>query len=776
MRPMVALNLLFILAIISYKITGIDVMLHGNYQPGASNILTDNEIEEKDVVVLFGMVSDVVEKAGESGGTMEIRLAHANLINDCDTEAMTYGVNTKGKNVIKIGRGNNVVQIWTKNDSDVLIGSWIVVKGKLDYFDQATNPGQFNQYKFYKNRGYLFAVKSADILEISRSYSVPKQRLRDIRKHLELLIHELYGREDAAILGAMLLGNKANLDQEVRDSFQRNGIAHILAISGLHISFLCMGLYNILKRAGLDNAWSGMISLLFVVSYVIMVGATASALRAGIMFVVFLISKILKRSYDLLSALSLASILILAEQPGYLFDTAFLLSFMAVVAIAVFYKWIRANIVDIEGRKHELITKNMAWIKRLLTFAVEVVFYLLEGAVVSGTVFVVTLPIIINCYYEVAWYSVILNIIVVPLMGILLMMSILAILLTATVNEIAAIPLYLSKLILWLFKIICVTFESTHIGRFNLGHMSWWKIVLYYCLLVFICNYRKIQKNTVFITGVLICLSLVFVNTHSGLGLYMLDVGQGDCLIGINDNGNVYIFDGGSSDVSKVGEKRIIPMLKYMGVNEIEAIFLSHPDSDHISGIEELLAQSKQECLKIKNIYVYEGFIDSTDFKRMSAMLGDNSLMHGIDSSFCYKDDNFVIDCVYPDEGLSVDDTNNASLVLKLTYGGFSLLETGDIERAAENYIYNKEETDLRSLVLKVAHHGSNSSSGDSFVTDVGARYALISAGKGNKYGHPHAETLDTLKNANADILRTDEMGCICIQTDGKKIKLYSFK
>lgn len=771
-RPIVTANILLIVAIAIYGMLGIEAHFEEKYLNEEQNTFTRRSIEEKDEIVLHGKVADVEIRESQWGENVVLRLTEVRLDENVYSNRMTNIVKRIDENGQKLTRFNQSVQVWLKNDSDVYIGNYVTVKGRLDYNDRATNPGQFDAYKFYKNRGYLFALKGAIIVQKSDQYSYVGQGLRKLRNTLENVIDEIYSLEDAAIIKAMLLGKRTGLEQEVKDTFQKNGISHILAISGLHISFLCMGLYNLINRLGIRPIFCSLISGIILILYVVMVGMSASACRAGICFLVFLFAKPLKKSYDLLSALSLASILLLISNPGYLYDTAFQLSFLAVIAIVLYYKWFNSNILDIKERKHQFLVDNEGRLKHPLIILGKVGYRLAENLLVSGMVFMVTLPQILCCYYEVAWYSIILNLIIIPLMGVLLLSSISAIFLTVTVKLFSIFPLTISKIILWIFKITCVTMENCGWGRCNVGYPRWYNILIFYLLLTFLCNYTGNRRKTVFVTGVILAVAVLCLRINKGFNLYMVDVGQGDCIIAINDDGRAYIFDGGSSSVSDVGNRRIIPFLKYMGINEIEAIFLSHPDEDHTNGIIELLNMSKQECLRVNRVFVYKGFLENGYFTELFENVAENTQICEIDSGFFMKSGKFCVDCIYPDKEKKICDVNNSSAVFRIEYGGFSMLETGDIEQEAETELFNIEESRLKAQVLKVAHHGSKTSSSDDFLSRVNSKLALISVGANNRYGHPSETTLDVLERRGNIVKRTDRDGCIHLYTNGDYIEV----
>lgn len=251
----------------------------------------------------------------------------------------------------------------------------------------------------------------------------------------------------------------------------------------------------------------------------------------------------------------------------------------------------------------------------------------------------------------------------------------------------------------------------------------------------------------------------------------MLDVGQGDCSVFINSNRNVYIFDGGSSSKRNVGKQRIIPFLKYHGIKRIEAVFISHPDADHMNGILELVESAGKECLQISHIYVYSDSLENGDYQELQNVVRKSKLgleiVEGINGGYELEDGELSIKCIYPESKSNLNSTNDASLVLSLKYGEFLCLETGDTTKEAEQEMCRKGLLEAVD-VLKVAHHGSNTSTAQTFIDVIRPSVALISAGKNNRYGHPHKETIETLDEANVTMFATKEDGQITVKiTEG---------
>lgn len=764
-RPLFIAAIVHIIAIL--LVFGIEEKLgigheYDEYKP--DNVFSASGIEEGESIILYGRITEIRHKKSGEEETNILILADVY----CDNSLLT----APGK----------YIQAYTTDASVAKIGMCIRINGKLDYYDHSRNHGEFDAYAYYHNRGYLFALRESHILEYSKEYNRLAWVLHLLRHRCEKILDEIYGVEDASILKAMLLGVKEELDSEIKESFQKNGIAHILAISGLHISFLCMAVYNALIGVGISMRISIVVSEIMLVVYVIMVGFSPSAFRASLMFSVFLISKILKRSYDLITAMSASSIVILLINPGYIFDTSFQLSFLAIIAVGFF------------GNKY---INNMRYLKKIMKKRVSVtlkdrlynvfVSGFLNSFVISCWVYLITLPAILSCYYETAIYSVLLNLLVIPLMPVLLIGAVGSIIMTRVVNFGGVILGQFVKSILNLYKEMCRILEGLGTLRYNFGKPGLISVIIFYVLMIIICMYRGRKRELVATISLVIAIFLVTFRFNPYPRIHMLDVGQGDCIIYMNGKGGTYIFDGGSSSKSNVGKKRIIPFLKYYGIKEIEGIFLSHPDVDHTNGILQLIEESKKECIRIKNIYVYSNSLkgnEYSDLLKLSDDLGCN--LCGINRGYELSEGNLNIRCLYPTEENVQMSSNDSSLVLLLRYKEFSFLEMADAETFSEKRIMELEKTgnisgidgNISGIdVLKVGHHGSSSSSGKDFVSAISPKVALISAGKKNRYGHPHKETMETLSESGAVALQTKDMGEIeiDIRESGKRIDIKGF-
>lgn len=741
-----------------------------------------SELDEGHSVEIVGQVSSISKKSNYGRQTFSVYLTK---------------VITSDKRGIT-SQGQQVVAVFPEQE-DIKIGQNIRLRGSVSFYKPATNPGEFDSYRFYDNRGIICRFKDCQLIQKGRKYSKLKYSLYLFRIRCEEILDNTLNIQDASIMKAMLLGNKDELDTEVKELFQKNGIAHILAISALHITFLAMGLYRILNSVlGLSVRVSALLSEIVVLLYGLMVGFSPSAYRAIFMFSLFLVAISFKRSYDMLTAVSVAGIALLLTNNGLIFDAAFQLSFLAVSAVAVGIPMYKRYVFNVPQ-----------WA---------------EGILTSILIFMFTFPTIVSFYYEATFYSVILNLFIIPLMSMLLIMGILLVFIghvfawmcmdgncsmTNLVNStpfayFSWIPRKTISFILFLYKSTCANLEHLGIGRCNIEKPSWWQTMIFYMLLFIACRYsgrivafaigkiaiRKSYKDTENIDKkkeykafrllcsliwAVACIAVITVKLHHGLEVKVLDVGQGDGMIISNDNGHVYVIDGGSSSKKNVGKYQIIPALKSSGINRIDAIFITHPDSDHMNGVVEVIQNATKENLRIKCIYVYVDLIDSDEYEELIDEAKANRVdVRGIAMGDTFRDSNLSIDVLYPKNNMQIEDVNNASLVMSIDYMRFHMLTTGDVEKEGEEWIVsniNKRDFD----VLKVAHHGSNSSTSDMLLKWASPEVAIISVAKNNNYGHPKIEVLKRLESVGCRYFCTKDYGALIIKSNGRRYSVQGY-
>lgn len=649
------------------------------------------------------------------------------------------------------------------------IGSTARVKGKLQCFAAAANPGEFDASGYYRIMKVDFKLNHGTILAHGADYSAFKEGLHRLKKSFAANLDRSLTEKYAGIMKAMLLGDKGSLDKEVKELYKQSGIIHILAVSGLHISVIGMGLYRLLRRIGIPLKAGALLAVGFIWCYAVMTGMGASAVRAVIMFSLRLAADMIGRTYDMLTALAVAAALLLIEQPLYLRHSGFLFSFGAVLAIGLLLPALYE--ADTKGTKKGRLS--------------PVIFNGIKQAAASGlAIALATLPIHLSFYYQFPVYSILLNLLVIPLMTIVMVTGLFCMAVGGTVPFFTVAAAYINMGILGLYEEWCLMVERLPYGNIITGQPHKWQSSLYILMLAVLSLFGRKLSGWWKGQWVLLALMLLLFRAEDGLKITVIDVGQGDS-IHINHQGVHYLLDGGSTSKSDVGSYQIIPYLKSQGVRRLAAVFVTHADEDHCNGIRTLIEEAdtggvKPDCLILPAIgadsrsEAYLKLIEAAEGK-------------GIDVKYMSRgeyaeDGELKLTCIHPYEGYETSKPNEYSLVLYMEYGAFTGLFTGDVEGRGEQelkkYINNRyvQEKFKKITLLKVSHHGSDNSTDDELLKLLMPELAVISCAEKNSYGHPGKRLLESLEKAESKVYITKDAGAVTIATDGKRMRIKTFR
>jgi competence protein ComEC len=554
---------------------------------------------------------------------------------------------------------------------------------------------------------------------------------------------ELFSERDGGILKAILLGDKSSLREEDQLLYQKNGISHILAISGLHISMIGTGLYGLLRKGGLTFWEAGIPSGMVMICYGMMTGFGISTIRAVCMFLVMLGGEITGKAYDMASAMSLAAILILCENPLQARQAGFLLSFGAVLGICLVYPVLET----VFGTKKK-------W-SRALLFSISLTL--------------VTGPLSIHFFYEYPLYSMLLNFIVIPFMPLVMGSAAAAMFVGMkflTAGRILGLPAY------WVLSGYEFLGEQTvKLPRavISFGAEEPWQLILYYVLLFGAIILLWYGKRRIYVMLIPFAAVLVLLRFRSPLEFTMMDVGQGDGMLLRLSKDTTCLIDGGSTNVKNVGTYRILPYLKYEGIDALDFVIFTHLDEDHVNGVRELIQMHgtmdgvEIECLLFPDIAnPDEKYVEMWE---LAVKQGIRVEKIGAGDQLCGEKWELV--CLSPVKGSVSGDKNESSTVLQLKFGEFSMLLTGDLGESGEEMLYREgvlEDID----VWKVSHHGSKYSGSTQFLEQILPNVSLISVGK-NNYGHPSADLLDRLEAVGSNVWSTLDEGAIMLESDGER-------
>lgn len=662
-------------------------------------------------------------------------------------------------------------------------GDIVWISGNISSFEEAGNYGQFNEKGYYRSIGVDYKVKGNGF-EIVKNADRVRLFLNKLKNEIENVYESAADSQDAGVLKAVVLGDREDLDDDIYKLYQNCGIAHLLAISSLHVSFIGALLYKWAKRLLGGYVIPFCISITVLTLYAVMTGSGISAKRAVIMCVVCMGADVLGRTYDILTGLSIAAVFLILENIWVIYNTGFLLSFGAIIGIAVIYP--AFDKIFLSGLKEhiEKMDRKKEGVKRKCCMALSAAA---GNILCSISISLVTMPVIMYQYYKLPVYSVFLNVIAIPLMSLLLLCALLAAFAGLAVSPLAAsFFVGMVHYILKFYTSMCRIFENIPGNTYVTGCPDMVCCVAFYIVLgVFAAAVHFAKKPFKFqLLAVAAAVCVIMPKPHRNLTVDMADVGQGDCIL-VREESEAYLIDGGSSDVTNVGSKRIYPMLLYSGVTRLNYVMVSHTDTDHISGILELIDMSGKEIVIDKLVVpdIRENSLLSENNNYTELI--DRAVKTGINVIYAKKGDmiggKFV--CLHPDKSYVTDSLNDASAVYMLQKQNFSMLFTGDIEETGEKELEKMLESELTKendfknsseniTVLKTAHHGSAGSSNKEFIEKVRPRFALISCGANNRYGHPSKQTLDRLESVNSKVYVTAGCGQITVETDGKNYRI----
>lgn len=719
-------------------------------------------------------------------------------------------VTAAGQNI----REAKILVYYSKEQKNIRIkhGNILEVSGEAQLFDKARNPGNFDQRTYYRRQGIHVLIWADDIEVRSDATDHLRQCLYEIRQKWDRLLIRHLGEYYGGTMSAVLLGEKGGLDEELKSIYQKSGISHLLAISGLHMTFLGMGLYRMLRRIGLGFVPAGIAGSVLLVLYCLMTGAGVSSLRALIMFLVRIGAEITGRDYDLPTSLALSAALLCGRQPLYLADAGFLLSYGAMAGI-VMYEPVMSSLFGCDatsGDKRRAAGRRKRF-RRLRKVVGKAWKWTARGLGTSIAVNLLLLGPLLYFYYEIPPYSVFLNLIVIPVMPAAMGAGVIGSVLAPVSDTAGGIVLQICKAVLAGYDLVCEIAVRLPGSRFVTGKPELWQAGLYYFILLLLYllfrHFRKKKERAVqacvlsgsvsstaskwqIICKIPGCLSVVAAvcmavlcrqgyQTGEGIEAAALDVGQGDCLF-VRGPSARFLIDGGSSDVSEAGKYRIEPYLLGRAVDELDYVFVTHGDTDHTSGIQEML-ENQALGVRIRTLVLPPRKYHEESILELAETAQENDtrivLMKTGDRITDRKEksgrpnDELVFTCLGPDESKEMEAGNGASLVLEASYGRFRMLFTGDLEGRGEELLVQSGRLGS-CAVLKAAHHGSGDSGTEAFLEAVQPRITLISAGRDNRYGHPHEETVERLRQCGSSVYSTQEYGALTVCTDGRRISI----
>lgn len=672
----------------------------------------------------------------------------------------------------------------------IQIGDKLWINGDIQEIEVARNTGGFNYKEYLKSRKIYGIIKAKDVKIINNN----KLSVNKIKNYIIQNVYKNMNKESADFCLALSIGYKAGLSDDVKESFNKNNLSHMLSISGMHISYLMLFINLVTKF--IKSRYKSIAVILFLFFFMELTGNTPSVNRACLTIILTLLAPFFHKKASNINNIAIASMFLLIQNPHIITDLGFIYSFLGTFGIIFIYPILKEKIEILIINKKLFFLQSLTKYNFINRVIKQILFYCKESVLITISANIFILPIVIYKFNNISLVFILANLIIGPILVISILMSFSLIIL----NIFNFIPIKFIHVIYSLIinKIIKISQFFSNIECVNLIICTP-KIYTIICIYIFsfICIYsHKNQKfknkikqyiKYLFNFKILICIILilgsilnVFIVNNSNLKIYFIDIGQGDCTLIVTPKNKKILIDSGGveSDNYDVGEKVLQPYLLNRGIKTIDYIMVSHFDTDHVKGFFYIMKH-----LKIKNAIISKQKNNSKnyeDFKEIAKNKKINIIEINKGNKINIENDLFFY-ILWPNEEIFINENalNNNSIVCKLCYKQFSMLFTGDIEEIAEKEIlklYKNNLELLKSTILKVAHHGSKTSSTDNFIKAVSPNVALIGVGKNNRYGHPNIGVIERLENLGIKIYRTDKMGEIMINISNKgKMKIRKF-
>lgn len=650
-------------------------------------------------------------------------------------------------------------------------GMHVRLEGMLVLPELPRNPGQFNRRIYESGKKIDFYLENPTVLEVKEQRSGVREVVEIWKTEMMNRCEKIYPDAEASILEAMLFGEKRELSGDIKELYQAAGISHVLVISGLHISLLALTVAGILRRLGFPMPVWVILSVGVLAGYGILIGQPTTAVRALLMFFVLQGARLLGRSYDLLSALAFAGILMLLDNPDLILDGGCRLSFCAVIGVG-WYVSEKNKIFRSIGEKEKRKNRGKGG-KGSSAGAI------LENIRAGWYLWLFTLPVMLDTFYQVSVVGILWNLVAIPLLPVIIASGGLGVVLAGWnifLGSLAGSPAYG---MLQLYQEIGNISEKLPVGMWTPGQPSKPVIAGYYLVIFLLVlvekqliKREKRWKIRKIFPGMELCsmLLLLLLMAHPWQQrekITFLDVGQGDASL-LQSGGQTLLLDGGSTSQKNVGTYVILPYIKQQGISCLEAVVLTHTDQDHINGVTEVLEEGKKGWLTVKNLmypYWMEGTEQGKQLKKLAEEAGASCRKIRAGDRLTIGKAEAVV--LYPKEQEKIAEPNAGSLVLFWKWEGVRAMFTGDLPE-------EKERELLQNLpaceILQVGHHGSATSTCREFLEQVQPSLAVISCAMKNRYGHPSPDTVDRLKKTGCEIRYTMKSGAITIRKRGREI------
>lgn len=634
-------------------------------------------------------------------------------------------------------------------------GDVIKFSGMLKLPQGRRNPNGFDYRAYLLQKGISTTMFSREIEIIGKSRTNPFIAAAFYLRERLIAFYEKYLPLNlSSLMVGVTLGIKDNIPGEIMKAVKNSGVAHALAVSGLHTGVIYAALELIFYRLGVSRKLSFVIESIVIVFYSFMAGLSSSVVRAAIMIMVFMLSKVVGRENDSLNSLCFSAVILLLINPLTLFSVSFQLSYAAVIGIILFYAPLKRLLEPL----HKYFTESIA--------------VMVSAQLVVG-------PVLAYHFYNISLVGFITNLLVVPLVSLILISGLISGIIGLIFEPLGAFFVKCPGFLLNIVEKIVLISSRGPFATIIVPAMPIISTFLYFISLALVFDlipftdesHLKHKKAYAIVLIVIAILPAIW--RFGTFEVTFIDVGQGDSILIQTKGKKVILVDGGgipsySNSDFDTGEDIILPLLYSKGINQIDLVVFTHFDDDHAKGLLSIL-----KSMKVKHIIyglpedcgAFNEMLEITQRKRIKTMQvgrGDSFMVDGA-----------VFEVLHPVKDEPHSSGNDNSVVLKMSYNGVSFLFTGDLEYEGERSLISSG-SDIKACVLKIGHHGSSTSTSEEFLSKVNPLYGVITVGADNNFGHPSPQVIDLLKERGITVFRTDINGAVSFKIFRDNVKIYT--
>ena len=720
------------------------------------------------------------------------------VVSEKEDKEYSYVYKIKVLNIENKKEGKNTyLYLRINKKSDVLLeyGDIISFKGEFQEPSKKRNYGGFD----YKN--YLKTLKIYGTIKLENGEVLEKNKgnilisfSNKISNSVKEKIYDLLDKREANLLIGLLLGDDDNIDDDIEEAFKISSLSHVLAVSGMQVTYIITAMYFIFNNI-LGKRKTKIVIIIILIFYTILTGFSPSIVRASIMGILIMGAGLFYRKNDIWNSIAISLLLMLIYNPFLITNVGLQLSYLGTIGIILLNKTFLRIFNKIRFEKYILNRKIINIVSKIIeiltvTISASVVVFpiMLYNFNLFGTYFLITnllASIIIGPITIFGTVIVIISFVFLKigkLLSIILEISLNTLVFVSNFSKLPFSKIYITtpKISMIIFYYVIIIFFNYIYKIYNNRNLSLTQIrfrnliALYKYKIKEIYNNKKSRKKFISVLILIVfCFNIYnFFIIKRELKIYFVDVGQGDSTFIVTPKNETILIDGGGSLGTDfdVGESTLLPYILDRGYKKIDLMFVSHFDQDHIGGLFKIL-----EELKVEKVCISKQEEDSENYQKFLNIVKEKNIQVLVVKigDMIVLDNNLYFNVLWPkDKQIEENKLNNNAIVMKLNYNNFSMLFTGDIEKKAEEEILEtyKNSKILESDILKVAHHGSKTSTTDEFLNKVKPKIALIGVGKDNMFGHPSNTTIEKLEKMNIKIYRTDLNAeiSICVNDKGQ--------